>query len=288
MNRRSFVKTLGVAGSTVLASDRLLAENTSDESGLVGVLVDTTLCAGCRSCEVACAEANNLPEPDLDDQTVFDLQRKQSESRRLVVNRYTEDESEVYVRTQCMHCVQPACASACLTKAMEKTDEGPVIWNESKCMGCRFCMISCPFDIPKFEYNSAVPKIEKCNLCWSRLKEGEKPACVEACPAEAVLFGKRDELLEEARRRIYTDPDSYVPHIYGEHEAGGTGFLYLSPVPFDKLGFKTNLEKSSYPELAKDFLYAVPVILVLWPAFLAGLNKATKREEEDGSNGQWE
>jgi Fe-S-cluster-containing dehydrogenase component len=180
-----------------------------------------------------------------------------------------------------MHCNQPACASACLTKAMLKTEEGLVVWREDKCMGCRFCMISCPFDIPKFEYDSAVPKISKCTMCWGRLKEGEQPACVENCPEEALTFGKRRDLIEEARVRIYENPDSYVSHIYGEHEAGGTGYMYLSAVPFEQLGFRTDLGTTPYPEFSKDFLYAVPVILTLWPPFLLALNRATKKGEAE-------
>jgi Fe-S-cluster-containing dehydrogenase component len=162
---------------------------------------------------------------------------------------------------------------------MLKTEEGPVIWREDRCMGCRFCMLSCPFDIPKFEYHSAVPKIQKCTMCWERLQEGQQPACVENCPAEALLFGKRKDLLEIARKRIYEAPNDYVHHIYGEHEAGGTGVLYLSSVPFDQIGFRTDLESTPYPELTKDFLYGVPVVLLLWPSFLLALSNATKKEE---------
>jgi hypothetical protein len=141
-------------------------------------------------------------------------------------------------------------------------------------------MVSCPFDIPKFEYDSANPKIQKCRFCWERLQEGETPACVEECPEEAIIFGTRRELLEIARARIYENPDEYVHHIYGEHEAGGTGWLYLSAVPFEQLGFRTDLGTDSYPELTKEFLYAVPIVLALWPAFLLGLNNATKKAND--------
>ena len=179
-----------------------------------------------------------------------------------------------------MHCVQPACASACLTKAMKKTDEGPVVWRGNKCMGCRFCMVSCPFDMPKFEYASANPKIQKCRMCWERLKEGQLPACVENCPAEALSFGKRSEMISEARKRIVEDSDTYFEHIYGEHEVGGTGFLYLSPVPFEQVGFRTDLGNVAYPLLTQDFLYGVPIVLTLWPAFLLALSNATKPKSE--------
>lgn len=279
MNRRDLLKTFGLVGASVLAPGSPGATPEESDTEFIGVLVDTTLCEGCRSCEYACAEANGLPEPD-DDDSVLDEERQQTPSQWSIINRYDTDVGEVFVKKQCMHCCQPACASACLTKAMLKTERGPVVWRESKCMGCRFCMISCPFDIPKFEYDSANPKIQKCRLCWERLQEGEVPACVEECPAEAIIFGKRRELLEIARTRIYENPDKYVHHIYGEHEAGGTGWLYLSAVPFEQLGFRTDLGTDSYPELTKEFLYAVPIVLALWPAFLLGLSNATKKTND--------
>ena len=175
-----------------------------------------------------------------------------------------------------MHCNEPACAAACLTQAMYKTKEGPVIWRGDKCMGCRYCMVSCPFDIPKFEYHSANPKIQKCTMCYDKIKEGKVPACVDICPNEALKLGSRRELISEARKRIVENPDKYYDHIYGETEAGGTGFLYLSPVPFEDLGMRTKLQNSSYPELSKGFLYSVPSIFVLLPPLLLGIHEATK------------
>jgi Fe-S-cluster-containing dehydrogenase component len=278
MDRRDFLRTLGIMGAATLPLKGLRAEESMSDKEFMGILVDTTLCVGCQTCEEACAEANNLPEPALEDPSP---DRQPGTNQFSVISMYETDVGEVYVKKQCMHCNQPACASACLTKAMLKTEEGPVVWREDKCMGCRFCMISCPFDIPKFEYDSAVPKISKCTMCWGRLKEGEQPACVENCPEEALTFGKRRDLIEEARARIYENPDSYVSHIYGEHEAGGTGYMYLSAVPFEQLGFRTDLGTTPYPEFSKDFLYAVPVILTLWPPFLLALNRATKKGEAE-------
>lgn len=282
MDRRDFLKTLGVASATALTAGKVRAEGSvPDDEEFVGVLVDATRCIGCRSCEVACAEANGLPEPDLDDESVYETERKTSETQWTVVNYYRTDVGDVSVKKQCMHCCEPACASACLTRAMLKTKKGPVIWRESKCMGCRYCMISCPFDIPKFEYNSAVPRIQKCKLCWERLQEGLQPACVEACPAEALQFGKRRDLIEIARSRIYENPDDYYHHIYGEHEVGGTGWLYLSPVPFEQLGFRTDLGTVPYPEYTKGFLYSVPIVLTLWPAILLAISNATRELREE-------
>lgn len=284
MNRRSFVKTLGAVGIATLPAKKISAEEKTEAKEFMGILVDTTECVGCRSCEEACAEAHGFPAPDPDD-SVFDTVRKTSITQWTLVNRFEVDDNEIFVKKQCMHCNQPACASACLTKAMLKQEDGPVIWREDKCMGCRFCMLSCPFDIPKFEYDEWNPKIQKCNLCFDRLKEGELPTCVEACPAEAIIFGKRSDLIEEANKRIYTNPDDYIHHIYGEHEVGGTGYLYLSSVPFDQIGFRTDLGTTPYPEYTQDFLYAVPIILALWPPLLLAMSNATKRDEESNSIG---
>lgn len=273
IDRRSFLKSLGVAGVT-LTVGKSFAATQIEKSDIEfdGMLYDSTLCIGCQSCEYACAEQYGLPEPV--DAPVLGLVRKTDETRRLVVNYHNTSKGEQYIRKSCNHCNEPACASACLTKAMLKTDEGPVIWREDKCMGCRSCMISCPFDMPKFEYNSPNPKIQKCRMCYELIQEGGKPACVENCPAEAMLFGKRRDLIEIARTRIYAEPDKYNHHIYGEHEVGGTGLLYLASVPFEELGFRKDLGNTPYPELNKTFLYSVPAVLILWPAFLLGLNNS--------------
>jgi Fe-S-cluster-containing dehydrogenase component len=161
---------------------------------------------------------------------------------------------------------------------MHKTIEGPVIWDESKCMGCRYCMVSCPFDVPKFEYHRAIPRIQKCDLCLDRIREGKQPACVETCPAKVMLFGKRSDLIQAARKRFYEQPDKYYPYLYGEHEVGGTRWLYLSPVASEELGLKRSLGTTPYPEFTKPFLYSVPVVLILWPAMLLALSKATEPE----------
>jgi ferredoxin len=139
-------------------------------------------------------------------------------------------------------------------------------------------MISCPFDIPKFEYHSWNPRIQKCNLCWERLEAGEKPACVEACPTDALMFGSKRDLMEVARVRIYNHPDDYVHKIYGEHEVGGTGWLYLSAVPFEELGFRTDLGTTPFPEYTRDFLYGVPLVLFGLPALLLALNLLSEDE----------
>ncbi|HEU4334551.1 MAG TPA: 4Fe-4S dicluster domain-containing protein, partial [Candidatus Eisenbacteria bacterium] len=160
--------------------------------------------------------------------------------------------------------------------------EGPVEWREEKCMGCRFCMVSCPFNGPKFEYSSTNPRIRKCVLCADRLKKGEQPACVEECPEEALTFGKRAELLRIAHRRIAEEPDRYIDHVYGEREVGGTSWMYLAGVPFGELGFPTDVGETPYPNLTASFLYSVPMVLTLAPALMLGVSKAL-RPDEDGA-----
>ena len=280
MNRRGFLKLAGTVGATLAAKKAKARDNDDEKEEFVGVLTDTTRCIGCRTCEVACAEAHGLPVPDVQNDGALEAERRTSDTQWTVVNRYETDEGDVFVKKQCMHCWQPGCTAACLTNAMYKTHSGPVIWRSDKCMGCRYCMISCPFEIPKFEYDSWNPKIHKCNMCWERLQEGQKPACVDACPTDALMFGRKRELMEVARVRIYNHPQKYVHQVYGEHEVGGTGWLYLSSVPFEQLGFRTDLGTTPYPDYTREFLYAVPVVLFAVPAFLLGLRFLSENEEE--------
>jgi len=284
LDRRNFLKTMGVAGLTLLAGRNLANKSTANnEIEFQGLLYDATRCVGCQSCESACAEAHQFPQPN--DEIVAGVVRKTSETQRCVVNLRNTSAGEIYSRNACMHCNEPACVAACLTQAMYKTKEGPVIWRADKCMGCRYCMVSCPFDVPKFEYHSANPKIEKCDMCYDRIMQGNIPACAEACPAEALVFGTRRELIAEARKRIAENPDQYIDQIYGENVAGGTGYLTTSPAPFDELGYAAKLQNTSYPELSKGFLYTVPSVFVLLPPLLLGIYEANKnnhlKEEEE-------
>ena len=279
INRRNFFKTIGIAGITLTVGKSFGASSAeSNEIEFRGMLYDATRCVGCQECERACAIAHQLPEPT--DEVKVDILRKTSEFQRCVINNYTTSKGEVFVRNQCMHCNEPACAAACLTQAMYKTKEGPVIWREEKCMGCRYCMVSCPFDVPKFEFHSANPKIQKCDMCYDRIIKGQMPSCAEACPGEALVFGTRRELLTEARKRMFENPESYTNQIFGENVAGGTGYLYLSPAPFNEVGFNTKLQNTSYPELSKGFLYTVPSVFVLLPPLLLGIHEATKNNNQ--------
>ena len=160
-----------------------------------------------------------------------------------------------------MHCIEPACVSSCPVAALEKTEAGPVVWHEDLCLGCRYCMMACPFLVPRFEWHAKNPRIRKCDLCAERVKQGNQPACVDACPSGAIIFGKREDLLVEAHRRIRNRPRGYVHHVYGETEAGGTNVLHLANVPFDELGYRKNLPTKSYREYTKPAMQAIPFVI---------------------------
>ena len=282
-NRRNFFKTMGVVGVTLAVGKSFGAVSNDDsEVEFQGMLYDSTRCLGCRACERVCAKTHELPEPT--DELKAGVLRKTNENQRSAINNCITSKGEAYARKSCMHCNEPACTAACLTKAMYKTKEGPVIWRADKCMGCRYCMVSCPFDVPKFEFHSANPKIQKCDLCYDRIKTGKIPACAEACPGDALTFGTRRELIAEARKRIFENPKDYINEVYGEQVAGGTGLLYLAAAPFKELGLNMNLQNSSYPALTKGFLFSVPSVDVLLPPLLLGIYQATKNnnsKEED-------
>jgi Fe-S-cluster-containing dehydrogenase component len=279
INRRGFLGMMSATG-LILAIGKNTSAKNNNHIEFFGVLYDSTRCVACRTCEYECAAAHGFPEPAGEVEAI----RKTSETSNTVVNTFQTTKGEVYIKRQCMHCNEPACDAACLTQAMKKNEMGPVTWNGDKCMGCRYCMVSCPFDSPKFEYHSTNPKIQKCDMCFDRQVKGEAPVCVSNCPNEALLYGKRRDLIKEAHRRICEKPELYVDHIYGEHEVGGTGWLYLSPVQFEELGMNTNLQQSSYPALTKGFLYSVPSVDLLLPPLLLGIYTATKNNRHEDEN----
>jgi Fe-S-cluster-containing dehydrogenase component len=207
------------------------------------VLVDLTLCVGCLLCETACARAHGLPDPS--PPSAPDAFRRPGPDAFTVVNRFPgEGGGPVWTKYQCMHCLDPACASACLVGALHRDPAtGAVVYDASRCMGCRYCMVACPFQVPSYEYAVAgAPRVRKCDLCFERLREGRPPACVEVCPGGALSFGRRADLLASAKDilahpvRGHRVRGPYLPRIYGEHEAGGGAWLYLSGQPFDRVG----------------------------------------------------
>ncbi|GBD88267.1 formate dehydrogenase, nitrate-inducible, iron-sulfur subunit [bacterium BMS3Abin03] len=246
-NRRDFLKTMGIIGVTAAGfstSTTKAQEKFKLSEDRIGVLVDTTVCIGCRNCEWACKKVHDLPAGSLEeynDRSVFENKRRPDEHALTVVNEFENPDNvllPVDVKVQCMHCEEPACVSACIVNAYTKHPEGPVTWDSDKCIGCRYCMVACPWQIPAFEYDKAIqPNIMKCDFCYDRQQEGKLPACVEICPEEALIFGKRRDLIEIARQKIKREPDRYVDHILGENEVGGTSWLYLAGQNFSKLDF---------------------------------------------------
>jgi Fe-S-cluster-containing dehydrogenase component len=274
VTRRTFVKAAAVASAAALVADAPRAEAAARRAdNVAAMLVDTTKCVGCRACEAACSEANGLPAPAMaGDAAVLDTRRTTDPRTYTVVNRFAgPGGAKRFVKSQCMHCIDPACASACPVKALEKTPEGPVVYHKDRCIGCRYCMVACPFGVPRFEYASAAPFIQKCSFCTGRQAQGKPPACAEVCPSGALTFGTRKALLEAAKTRIWRDPETFVHEVYGEHEAGGTSWLYVSDVPFEQLGFRTDVAKSPYPELTWGSLSVVPLVMMLWPPLLMAL-----------------
>ncbi len=294
-NRRDFLKTLGAFGASTAAISAVSPKKVEAKSGPIlnterkGVLVDTTVCIGCRKCEWACKGAHGIEQGDFEsyqNNEVLNDMRRPTPTDLTIVNRYT-DEGLRNIKLQCMHCDYPACVSACIVGAISKTENGSVVWDTDMCIGCRYCIVACPFQIPTFEYEKALdPKIVKCDFCIDRTNEGKIPACVNICPVEALTYGTREELITEARRRIKNNPDKYYDHIFGEHEVGGTSWLYLS----DK-----NLTDSVFPKLGDNpapgvsesiqhglFAYFVPPIAVY--ALLGGIMWLTKDKETKKEN----
>jgi len=231
------------------------------------LLIDLTLCIGCNACQDACKKENGLPE---------------GEEKQLSATAYTalEEHDGVYVRRMCQHCEEPTCASVCPVGAFTKTTEGPVLYDESKCIGCRYCIQACPFQVPRYEWSSNYPRVQKCRLCADRLKKGLQTACAEACPTGATKFGDRDELIKEAYARMSAEPVKYVDRIYGLQEVGGTSILYLTSVPFEKLGFNTKLESTAMPLLTWNALSKIPSVVSIGGVFLFGIWWITNRRME--------
>ena len=222
------------------------------------ILNDVTRCRGCMRCVEACAEDNHL---------YANPREARFDPGDLCEHRFTTV-SEIggrNVRRQCMHCVDPACAAACLVGALTKTPEGPVLYDASKCIGCRYCMISCPYTALRYRWQDYVPFMRKCDLCHDR---PGGPACVEACPYEATVYGDRDELIRMAKARIKANPGTYLDRIFGETEAGGTCVLYLSDVPLDFI--PTSLGSESIPEMTLPFAESTPFLGLGVASFLIG------------------
>jgi len=219
------------------------------------ILYDSTLCIGCRECEKGCAAKWGLPYDD---------------------NIGKEEKLSAH-----MHCNEPTCASVCPVGAFTKTAFGPVVYDADKCMGCRYCMAACPFQVPTYEWDKPLsPRVRKCDMCYERQSAGKDTACAEACPVQATICGDRDALIAEARKRLAAKPADYYQKIYGLEEVGGTSVLMLSAVPFEQIGLKTNLPHSALPPLTMNVLGLIPNIVSAGGVLLGGIFWLTHRKNE--------
>lgn len=240
------------------------------------VLFDVTKCVGCGSCTVACKMYNGLPyeknahgyDAALDDKTwtavtYHDVKANGKDALR-------------FIKRQCMHCLEPSCVSVCFAKAITVSEEGAVVYDAKKCVGCRYCMIGCPYDIPKYEWDKVFPSVMKCRLCAEKIAKGESPACTSVCPSGALTYGSREELLARAKETIASDP-KYVDAVYGEHEGGGTRWLYISDVPFGELGLPDNVPTKSIPATVHSYTKWKPGVFIGAAAVFGALGLYTKR-----------
>jgi Fe-S-cluster-containing dehydrogenase component len=307
LNRRNFLKVCGASGASLAARPQS-AEATpvaSDPEKAYGCLVDTTLCVGCRKCEQACNQRHRLPKPEasFEELTVLENERRMDETSYTVVNKYypknigtlTWRQRPTFVKFQCMHCNDPSCVSACIVGALTKQENGAVIYDAKKCIGCRYCMVACPFQVPAYEYDEALaPQVRKCTFCFDFIEKGGLPACAQVCPREAITFGKKAALLTLARWKMKNNPGKYVNHIYGEHEVGGTSWLYLASEPFESIGFPT-LGTKAPPRLTESIqhglfqYFAAPIGLyailggIMW---FTGFLNGEKRDTDAGTSGK--
>jgi formate dehydrogenase iron-sulfur subunit len=238
------------------------------------ILTDITRCIGCQECVIACKKHNELEQ---------DIPRRFHRNDGLSALNWTSiisQQDEHFIRKQCRHCLEPACVSACPVAALIKTDEGAIIYDAGKCIGCRYCMIACPYGIPRYDWDKAVPYIQKCNMCYSRITQGKQPACTEACPTEATIFGDRDELLAEAHRRINEEPNKYVGRVFGEVEVGGTAVLYISDIDLGFLTYPTRVDTPVLPKTTAPAMGAVPPVFIGMGAVMGGLYWFCKRREK--------
>ena len=260
-------------------------------------LIDMTKCTGCRGCMVSCKQWNQLKAEETTFFTGEGYQNPPAMSEftytRIKFRDYQKNGQNefAFYKEMCMHCNDAACVSVCPVGAFVKTEEGPVIYKEKTCIGCRFCMIACPFGVPTYEWSKAFPLVRKCTGCYSRVKEGLNPACVTACPT-AITYGPRDKMIKEAERRLAAYPDRYLQKVYGKDEAGGTCVIYLTALPFDELGFKP-VTMRALPSYTWQALRFVPGIFLTVGGTLSAISwfqhrkgKVKEAEEEKNTTGE--
>ena len=300
VNRRTMLK-LGLAATAGASPRRVAAgesqtptEKPASSPDYVGVLVDTTLCIGCRKCEEACNRRNHLPRTaeSFSDRGILRSFRRPTDTAFTVVNQFLGSPSpdqagspQTYCKVQCMHCLYPSCVSACIVGALTKSADGAVVYNPTICIGCRYCQVACPFEIPAYEFHEPLtPRVRKCEFCADRAKgTGADPACAASCPTETLVFGRRADLVAMAKDRLKRRPDRYVNHIYGETEVGGTSWLYLTGRPVQEVGL-LNLPETPPPQLTEAIQHGIfkyGIIPVAFYGLLAGIMWYNHRKHPD-------
>jgi Fe-S-cluster-containing dehydrogenase component len=297
IDRRTAIRgmlTAGAAGAVSVTSSQG-REAPQPDPDSYGMLYDTTRCIGCKACVAACRVANvetrDNPETQVFEEGIWDAPLGLSGSTKNVIHLHKADggSAQSYMKRQCMHCVDPACVSACMIGALHKDENQVVAYDPSKCIGCRYCQVACPFQVPGFQYDRAIPLIVKCELCRHRgyPPDGPGPACCEVCPRGAVIFGMRGELLAEAKQRLQEHPDRYMDKVYGEFEAGGTQVLYLSHVPFQDLGLP-KLSGEPVPHVSETLQHGIYQGMIAPAALFVLLGGAVWRARRSQGGGEEE
>jgi formate dehydrogenase beta subunit len=293
-SRRSFLKNMVLAGAGAMVAPLISAKNAvamklrPRHSEDVGMLYDATKCIGCRSCEVACKRANVMPF-EYDSQGIWDAPRDLSSKTLTIVKLYKGEDEQSFIKRQCMHCVDPACVSGCPTSALTKQANGVVAWNIDACVGCRYCQMGCPFNIPKYEFDARYGRIVKCQMCSNNgLLEKGYTGCSQACPTGAIAFGTQQDLITMAKERIRKNPGKYYEDkIYGEFDSGGTGVLYMAGVSFDKLGFP-DLPEYSAARISEGIQHTIyhnmiaPIVIYVGVALAAFRNTRSSNHHKEG------
>jgi formate dehydrogenase iron-sulfur subunit len=280
VNRRDFLKIAGAGvGSLVLPSKKVNAAIPVNVENAHAMLYDATKCVGCRACQLACKERAGLPFVT-DENGMYEMPTDLDGNTWTLIKLYQDEETYSFVKKQCMHCIEPACTSVCPVAALEKTPEGPVVYHGYKCIGCRYCMTACPFEVPKYQWDEVNPFIQKCDFCYDLQAEGQQPACSAACPTGALISGTRAEMLEIAHQRIADNPGKYYDYVYGEHEVGGTSMLYISGVSFDKLQYP-ELGEQPIPSVTWPYMKAVPFVFFGMATAMSAIYYVTHRDKEE-------
>ncbi len=254
------------------------------------MLIDTTKCIGCRACQVACKSWNDLPGESTEFSETWSNPRflNANNYTRVIFREIAHPGGELrwhFIKRQCNHCLDPACESACPVGALHKLPDGPVVYNDDLCIGCRYCMMACPYQIPKFEWSKAVPLIRKCTFCADRQAVGQEPACSASCPTGCLEYGDRAQLIKEAHRRIGAHPGRYYPQVYGERQGGGTSKLYLTAVSFEAMeldhrGFRTDLGATPQGLYGREWMSKVPWVALGVGGLCVGLYYLNQRRAE--------